>query len=127
MHLIDDELRKGYSGMIVSFPIVTRQLAYNALQVGFRVPIAIGTTFWKGYGPCVGINDGTIRVKTMTMSRIVRPVDQVGIQLTWLKARDEKVPVVIGFVSVWAQWNEPRGFNIVYAFVQEKVHLLCVA
>ena len=103
MHLVKHRLGEGPPWGAVAFPIVRARVRDDALDrhcgVVSAMTRSLAAVSWRpGHALPVGIQENLVRIEPKSALRSVWATDPIGIELSRLHPRHERVPVVVGAI-----------------------------
>jgi hypothetical protein len=118
MHLVHNGLHGWPPERSVALPVVGGRIDHHALHRGRAVvpgraggaAIVAGR---HGHAPAIGVEEDLLGIEAQAICGIPRPLDPIAVDLAWLRAGDEHVPVVVGPVGDRVDADRARGLSIV--------------
>ena len=127
VHLVNDRPRGRPAQRRVAFPVVGARIRHHALHRRGGVVAGLGGGFTTvlrrhHHAAAIRIQQHLGRIEPHPARRIGRPMHTIAIELARLHSRHERVPVVIGSVCAWIQFDGPAGSGIVGPIKEQQLH-----
>src|SRR5215510_14800766 len=126
MHFVDHGLGEGSLEWHVPFPVVGTWIGHHALHrlggivAGAERCSAVVSIRYR-HREAVRIEEDLFAVEKLPLLRRKRPVCTVCVDLARPAIRHERVPVVVGSMTVGSERNDPRGLWSILPIEKQKL------